>query len=249
MKIAIAGATGLIGSQLTALARAEGHDVVEIARETGFDLLRPDGLEAALSGVDALVDVTQSPTLEEDEATSFFTTVATNLGRAATAAGVARTVVLSIVGIDEMTDYGYYVAKLAQERAARAAAPGVSVVRATQFHDFAGQMLRWNTQDGVAHIIDVPTQPVATTEIVRVLLDRATDTEAVDVDLSGPQRIGLVDQVRKLVERSGSDVRVEPAEAPASMAAGAMLPGPHAIVRGPSWDQWVEQNDVSAARQ
>ena len=61
MKIAIAGATGLIGSQLNALARAEGHDVVEIARETGFDLLRPDGLEAALDGVDTVVDVTAEP--------------------------------------------------------------------------------------------------------------------------------------------------------------------------------------------
>lgn len=249
MKIAIAGATGLIGSQLTALARAEGHDVVEIARETGFDLLRLDGLEAALSGVDALVDVTQSPTLDEGEATSFFTTVATNLGRAATAAGVARTVVLSIVGIDDMPDYGYYVAKLAQERAARDSAPGLSVLRATQFHDFAGQMLRWSTQDGVAHIIDVPTQPVATAEVVRALLDLAADAKPADVDLTGPQRIGLVDQVRKLVEGSGSDVRVEPADAPASMAAGAMLPGPHAIVRGPSWDEWVEQNVPAAARQ
>ena len=42
MRIAIAGATGLIGSQLTALARKEGHEVVEIARETGFDLLDPE---------------------------------------------------------------------------------------------------------------------------------------------------------------------------------------------------------------
>ena len=52
MRIAIAGATGLIGTQLTALARKEGHEVVEIARETGFDLLAPEPgrLEAALDG-------------------------------------------------------------------------------------------------------------------------------------------------------------------------------------------------------
>jgi uncharacterized protein YbjT (DUF2867 family) len=240
MKIAIAGSTGLIGSQLTRLARSEGHDVVEIARETGFDLLDPAGLDTALAGVDAVVDVTQSPTLEEDEATSFFTAVAGNLGRAAASAGVTRTVVLSIVGIDDMPDYGYYVAKLAQERVARAVAPGISVLRATQFHDFAGQMLQWGTQDGVAHIIDVPTQPVATSEIVRALLDLATDTRARDMQLAGPQRIDLVDQVRRLVERTGSDVRVEPTAAPASMAGGAMLPGPDAVVRGPRWDEWVE---------
>ena len=240
MKIAIAGSTGLIGSRLAALAESEGHDVVGIARETGFDLLRPDGLVEALTGAEAVVDVTQSPSLEEDEASAFFTTVAGNLGRAATAAGVPRTVVLSIVGIDEMQDYGYYVAKLAQERAARATAPGVQVLRATQFHDFASQMLRWNTQDGVARIIDVPTQPVDTAEIVRLLLELATGAVDGDVQLAGPQRIGLVDQVRALVERSGSDVRVEPAEAPASMAGGAMLPGPDAVVRGPRWDEWVE---------
>ena len=104
MRIAIAGATGLIGSQLTALARKEGHEVVEIARETGFDLLAPEPgqLEAALTGADAVVDVTSTGGLLDDQPTlDFFTGVATNLGRAATAAGVPRTVTLSIVGIDE----------------------------------------------------------------------------------------------------------------------------------------------------
>ena len=111
MRIAIAGATGLIGSQLTALARKEGHDVVEIARETGFDLLAPEPgrLEAALEGADAVVDVTSTRGILDDEATlDFFTGVARNLGRAATAAGVTRTVALSIVGIETSPDYGYY---------------------------------------------------------------------------------------------------------------------------------------------
>ena len=72
MRIAIAGATGRIGAQLTALARTEGHDVVEIARETGFDLLSPDsGLEQALTGADAVVDVTACPL---DQAATFFPT-------------------------------------------------------------------------------------------------------------------------------------------------------------------------------
>jgi len=165
MKLAIAGATGLIGSQLTALARQEGHEVVEIARSTGFDVLKPDGLQEALTGADAIVDVTSCP---QEEAGTFFPTVARNLGRAATAAGVGRSVTLSIVGVDLSPDYDYYVAKLAQEQAARDTAPGVVVLRATQFHEFAGQMLAWNTQDGVAQIIDVPSQPVATAEVVRV---------------------------------------------------------------------------------
>ena len=84
MRIAIAGATGRIGSQLAALARKEGHDVVEIARETGFDLLAPTGLEEALAGVDAVVDVTAAPL---EVAGEFFPAVARNLGSAAAAAG------------------------------------------------------------------------------------------------------------------------------------------------------------------
>lgn len=236
MKIAIAGATGQIGSQLTALARQEGHDVVEIARETGFDLLAPDGLEDALAGADTVVDVTAVPL---DQALELFPAIARNVGTAASAAGVRRTVVLSIVGVDRSPDYDYYVAKLAQEDAYRATAPGVVVLRATQFHDFAGQMLQWFTQDGVARIIDAPSQPVATPEIVRVLLDLATGAIEGDTELAGPQRVEIVDQVRRLAAAKGLDVRVEPAETPASLAGGAMLPDERALVRGPAWDEWL----------
>ncbi|MEP9363333.1 NAD(P)H-binding protein [Nocardioides sp. CN2-186] len=237
MKIAIAGATGNIGSQLSALARKEGHEVVEIARETGFDLLAPGPeLEAALGGVDTAVDVTACPL---DQAATFFPTVARNIGTAATAAGVRRSVVLSIVGVDRSPDYDYYVAKLDQERAYRATAPGVVVVRATQFLEFAAQMLQWSTQDGVARIIDVPTRPVATGEIVRLLLDVATGAVEGDVELTGPQEENLVDQVRRLVAARGDDVIVEAVPAPTSLANGAMLPGPGALVRGPSFEEWL----------
>jgi uncharacterized protein YbjT (DUF2867 family) len=238
MKIAVAGATGLIGSQLTALARKEGHEVVEIARETGFDLLAPDGLVEALTGAESVVDVTAVPL---DRAGDLFPAIARNLGSAAADAGVRRTVVLSIVGVDRSPDYDYYVAKLAQEDAYRETAPGVRVLRATQFHEFAAQMLQWNTQDGVAHIIDVPTQPVATPEIARVLLDLATGAIEGDVELAGPTQENLVDQVRRLVRHRGADVEVEAADAPASLAGGSMLPGPGALVRGPGWDEWLAQ--------
>jgi uncharacterized protein YbjT (DUF2867 family) len=238
MRIAIAGATGLIGRQLTALARTEGHEVVEIARETGFDLLDGSGLDEALSGAD---DVTQSPTLDEQEASEFFTTVATNLGVAATKAGITRTVALSIVGADKSPDYGYYVAKVAQENAHRASSPGPVILRATQFHEFAGQMLGWNRDGDTASIIDVPLQPVATSEIVRLLLDLATGARTGDTELAGPKPERLVEQVRELVRRSGGEVTVVAIDGPPSMAGGSMLPGPNAVVRGPDWLTWLDQ--------
>jgi uncharacterized protein YbjT (DUF2867 family) len=239
MKIAIAGSTGRIGRQVGALATAAGHDLLGIARGEGLDLLRPDGLSDALAGVDAVVDVTASPTLEEDDATPFFETVASHLGKAATEAGVRRTVVLSIVGVDRTPDYGYYRSKLAQEEAMRAAAPGPVVLRATQFHEFAGQMLEWNRDGDVTRIIDVPTQPVDTAEIARLLLELATSDRAVDTELAGPRVEELVDQVRRLVELRGEDLVVEAVAAPESMRQGSMLPGPNALIRGPSWEDWL----------
>lgn len=241
MRIAVAGATGLIGARLATLARKEGHDVVGIARSTGLDLLQTTGLEEALTGVEAVVDVTSSDGLGDAEA--FFTTVADHLGHAATAAGVTRTVVLSIVGVDRGQDYDYYVAKLAHERATRESAPGPVVLRATQFHEFAGQMLQWNTVAGVARVIDVPSQPVDSAEVVRLLLDLATGAVTGDQDLAGPKVERLVDQVRRLVEHAGSDVTVEPVLAPPSMAGGSMLPGPDALLRGPEWGTWLAQQE------
>ncbi len=245
MRIAIAGATGLIGSQLTALARKEGHDVVEIARETGFDLLAPEPgkLEGAFEGADAVVDVTSTKGLLGDQETlDFFTGVAATLGRAATAAGVPRTVTLSIVGVEKSPDYGYYVAKLAQERVAREASSGALVLRATQFHDFARQMFEWNRDGDVTRVIDVPTQPVDTPEIVRLLLDQAAGTVAHDVELAGPQPERLVDQVQRYAAHLGSDVTVEAVDAPPSLAAGSMLPDNDAVLRrGIDWQTWLER--------
>lgn len=244
MRIAIAGATGLVGSRLSALAASEGHEVVKLARQTGFDLLDGSGVTDALSGVEALIDVTQSPSLDESEASEFFRTVATNLGRAATAAGVKRTVVLSIVGADKSPDYGYYVAKVAHEQAHRAASPGATILRATQFHEFAGQMLAWNTSGTQVSIIDVPTQPVAIAEIVRMLLDLATGVRVGDSELAGPKREDLVDQVRELVRRSGKALEVVAVQGPSSMAGGSMLPDANAVVRGPDWLTWLETQEV-----
>lgn len=243
MRIAVAGATGLIGSQLTALAREEGHDVVEIARETGFDLLAPDTapLEAALAGADAVVEVTSTGGLLSDQETlDFFTTVARNLGSAATAAGVPRTVTLSIVGIDKSPEYGYYAAKVAQERAARDAHPGAVVLRATQFHDFARQMFEWNRDGDVTRVIDVPTQPVDTREIVRVLLDQANGEVAGDAQVAGPRAERLVDLATRYGRHVGSQVHVVPVDGPPSLMAGAMLPeGDGVLIRGIDWSTWL----------
>ena len=177
---------------------------------------------------------------------AFFTGIARSLGSAASEAGVARTVTLSIVGCDRAPDYGYYRAKVAQESAAREAHAGALVLRATQFHDFARQMFEWNRDGDVTRVMDAPTQPVDVPEIARVLLDQATGAMDHDAELAGPRPERLVDLVERYAAHIGSDVRVEPADAPASVAGGSMLPvGDDVLVRGIDWQTWLERQPTA----
>jgi uncharacterized protein YbjT (DUF2867 family) len=242
MRIAIAGSTGLVGRNVVAAATAAGHEVVGLARENGVDLTSPDGLAERLVGVDAVVDVTASPGIDGDESKKFFTTVARSLGEAATEAGVARTVVLSIIGVDAMPDYGYYVAKLAQEQAAKDHAPGARILRAAQFLDFPAQMLEWNRQGDVVTLPAMKTQPVAVEEIARLLLALADDTETrTQVELAGPKPEELSDLVRQLATRQGEHVTVKTEVQSQAMADGACLPGPDAIIAGPDFATWLAE--------
>ena len=244
-RLAVAGATGLIGSQVVQIATATGLDVVPLSRANGVDLTLPGSLGDRLADVDAVIDVTRSPAMEQGRAVEFFRRVAANLGSAAHAAGVRRTVVLSIVGVERSQDYGWYVATLAHERATRQHAPGPRVLRATQFHEFPGQVLARERQGDRAVIMRMPTQPVASHEVARLLVEVLTHDHEGDVELAGPRREDLVDLVRKLVRLRGDDVLVEAGPAPASMAAGSVLPGPDALIRGVDWQTWA---DATVAR-
>ena len=234
LRLAIAGATGLVGQRLVAAARQARHDVVELSRTTGVDLTDGSGLD--LMDVDVVIDVTNSPSTEQHEATAFFTSVAENLGRAATTAGVQRTVLLSIIGIDQTPEDGYFVAKLAHEHASQTYAPGLRILRAAQFHDFAGQILGWMREGDTATIPDWPIQPVDLDEITGMLLELATREDGTGlVELAGPQPERLPDMVARL------DPSVTVTTAPASVAIrdGALRPGPNSTTAGSDFASWL----------
>lgn len=244
MRIAVAGATGLIGGQVVARARAAGHEVVELSRSRGVDLTTSEGIGDRLAGVGAVIDVTRSSDMDPTAATDFFTTVARNLGTAAHAARVPRTVVLSIVGVERARDYGWYAATLAHERATRAYAPGPVVVQATQFHEFPGQVL---DRSSVGHapgteipIMDMPTQPVESAEVARLLYERAVARDGADAKVAGPTRHRLPALVEQVARLRGWEVRIAAVPAVPSVAAGAVLPDKDAILTGCEWSDWAD---------
>jgi uncharacterized protein YbjT (DUF2867 family) len=139
MRIAVAGGTGVVGRRVVEAVRAQGHDAIVLSRSTGVDLITGTGLDAALEGIDAVVDTANVSTLSADVATRFFETATGNLIAAASRAGVPHVVLLSIVGIDRMP-HDYYAGKLAQERVIEAGPVPWTILRATQFHEFAAQL-------------------------------------------------------------------------------------------------------------
>ena len=114
MRVAVAGGTGVVGRHAVAVLRERGHDVAVLARSTGVDVTTGRGLDAAMEGVAAVLDLTSIATSRRRTAIEFFTAGTSRLLAADEQAGVGHHVVLSIVGVDEV-DTGYYVGKRRQE--------------------------------------------------------------------------------------------------------------------------------------
>ena len=102
MRIAVAGATGVVGRHVVDVAKERGHEVVSLSRATGQDLVTGTGLNEALAAVDAVIDVSNVTTMSARKAVAFFQTATRNLLAAERRNGVEHHVALSIVGIDDI---------------------------------------------------------------------------------------------------------------------------------------------------
>jgi uncharacterized protein YbjT (DUF2867 family) len=248
VRIAVAGGTGTAGRHAAAAAEAAGHEVRVLSRSRGVDLLSGAGLPEALDGVDAVIDAAKPETLEAGHAVDFFRTAAGNLQREAAARGVRHLVTLSIVGIDRASSFGFYRAQLERERTIREGAVPVTIMRATQFHEFPAQMIARTRRGESASIYDMRSQPVAARTVGHVLAELAAGEPLGRApDLGGPRLERLVELARTFVERRGGGLRIEPdTESMAGVPADALLPGPGARLEGPGFSEWLESEDAAA---
>jgi uncharacterized protein YbjT (DUF2867 family) len=249
MKIAIVGATGLVGSALVKAAHDAGHEVVALSKESGVDVLKPEGLADLLDSPEAVVDVTQSPTLDAAEAGAFFARSAQNIGQAAGDAGARRTVVLSIIGVDLIAEAdteagtgfdGYYRAKYVQEQATLTHAPNAHVVRSGQFHDIARQAIGWGRDGDSTTVPDLVIQPIAVDAMVKVLLGAATgELPGPLTEVAGPQVEHLTALSTSYAAHVEDPVKVVPGPIGDPVRDGVLLPGQDAHLVGPSFDEWL----------
>ncbi|HLI01990.1 MAG TPA: NAD(P)H-binding protein, partial [Acidimicrobiales bacterium] len=240
MRIAVAGGTGMVGRHVVRAAAAAGHDPVALSRSSGVDVRTGEGLDEALAGADVIVDVTNAGTTNGDKATAFFTEVAGRLQRAGAAAGVRHLVVLSIVGVDKAGSSGYYGAKLKHEEAAKGGSIAVSVLRATQFHEFAGQWISWTKKGPLVPVTRMPVQTVAAATVGTALAELALGAPRPDtVELAGPEKAQFADLVRAVLHHQGQSALVVPLPVPGAagraIRRGALLAGPGTRIEVPTF--------------
>src|ERR1700727_2888327 len=146
MKIIIIGGTGLIGSRVVAKLREQGHEAVAASPNTGVNSITGEGIADALKGASVVVDVTNSPSWEDAAVLKFFETSTRNLLANEATAGVGHHVALSVVGTERLLESGFFRAKLAQEKLIESAAIPYTIVRATQFFEFAKSIADLSTE-------------------------------------------------------------------------------------------------------
>ncbi len=194
MNVVVVGATGLVGAKVVDILTANGVSVVPASRRSGVDVLTGDGLAEALADAQVVLDVTDSPSYEDGALMSFFTTATDNLLAAERDAGVAHHVALSVVGADRMPDSGYMRAKVVQE--SRIAESGVphTILRATQFFEFARTIADVCANGNTVRLPDALIQPLAATEVAAKLTAIAAAAPADGiVEFGGPQQLPFAD--------------------------------------------------------
>ncbi|NAS26742.1 NAD(P)H-binding protein [Herbidospora sp. NEAU-GS84] len=239
MKIAVAGGTGVVGRYVVEALRARGYEPAVLSRATGVDVTSGAGLDAALVGAETVVDVSNVTTTSKSAAVTFFDRAGRNLAAAAGRAGVRHLVTLSIVGVDRVR-LGYYAGKLRQEAIVKEGAVPWTILRATQFHEFAGQVLG-GIPGPVALVPSGRVQPVAAREVGEALADLALgEPRRMAPELAGPKVESLPDMARRLIAAGGARRRpVVPVYFPGGMSAGGLLPSGPGPRGAQTFDEWL----------
>jgi uncharacterized protein YbjT (DUF2867 family) len=243
MRIAVAGATGRVGTFTVATLERQGHEVVRISRSLCVDLLTGDGLDDALAGVDTVVDATNAAARERSETVAYFGALTRNLLTAEQRAGVRHHVLLSIVGVHRVGGNAHYAGKREQERLVAEGPVPWTVVPTTQFHDFAAMVTSWTERDGVATIAPLLVQPIAPEDVADVLAEVAAgEPQGRYVDVAGPETQDLVDMARRTIEARGRRVKLVPTWSGVfgtSMAGDVLLPAGGARIAPTTFDEWL----------
>jgi uncharacterized protein YbjT (DUF2867 family) len=188
MKIVVIGGTGLIGSKVVTCLKEEDHEAVAASLDSGVNTLTGEGLAEVLEGASVVIDVSNSPSFEDEAVMEFFTTSTTNLLAAEADGGVRHHIALSVVGDDRLSESGYLRAKVAQEKLIRDSSVPFSIVRATPFFEFAVRIADEATDGETVRLPDALIQPIAADDVAAAVCEISPRAPADGVvEIAGPE--------------------------------------------------------------
>ncbi|MCW1886541.1 SDR family oxidoreductase [Luteolibacter flavescens] len=209
LKITLIGGSGLIGRKLAPLLEAQGHEVVIASPSRGVNSLTGEGLAGAVKGSHVVIDVTNSPSFEENAVREFFETSTRNLLAASGEAGVQHYIALSVVGTDRLPANGYFRAKLVQESLIQASHLPFTIVRATQFFEFIGAIPTPSEDGKSVRITSARFQPMAADDVAAALAEVATSTpQRGIVEIAGPESAPMDEIARRYFQARGDSREV-----------------------------------------
>jgi len=213
MKIVVIGGSGLIGSTLVNKLRHFGHTVIAGSPATGINTITGEGLNEALKDTDIVVDVSNSPSFEDKAVLDFFQSSTRNLVRAEASTGVKHHVALSVVGADRLPKSGYLRAKIAQEELIKKSGIPYSILRSTQFFEFADRIAKEATVGNEVHITPATFQPIASDEVVSALADIVLGKPLnTIVEVAGPVRMPMSEFIRYYLDATEDSRQLVPDE-------------------------------------
>ncbi|MGW2716931.1 SDR family oxidoreductase [Streptomyces sp. NPDC001492] len=246
MKVVVIGGTGLIGSKVVAGLGEHGHEAVAAAPSTGVNTLTGEGLAGVLQGASVVVDVSNSPSFEDEAVMEFFRTSTTNLLKAETDAGVRHHVALSVVGTDRLQGSGYFRAKQVQEDLIKASGIPFSIVHATQFFEFGKGLADGMTEGDTVRVPDAKIQPIVSDDVAAAVVRTAVGAPADGVvEVAGPEAFQLEEFIR-LALAAHDDPRTVVTDPQATywgaeLTETSLLPGPDAHRAETRFADWLAQ--------
>ena len=246
MKIVVIGGTGLIGSKVVASLNDEDHEAVAASPDTGVNTLTGAGLSEALHGASVVVDVSNSPSFEDEAVMEFFTTSTTNLLAAEADAGVRHHVALSVVGTERLTESGYFRAKIAQEELIKNSSIPYTIAHATQFFEFVKSIADAATDGDTVRLAPVLIQPIAADDVAAAVCEISQRPPADGiVEIAGPEQFRLDELIRSgLLARGDTRTVVADPKARyfgAELGEDTLLPGNGAHLGEIRFNDWLAE--------
>ena len=249
MKMVVIGGSGLIGSKLVHKLLEQGHEVVPASPDSGVNTLSGEGLAEVLDSAAVVVDVSNSPSLEDAAVLRFFETSTSNLVDAEAAAGVGHHVALSVVGTERLSESGYFCAKIAQERLIKRSSIEYSIVHATQFFEFIKRIADDATDGNTVRVAPVLIQPMAAEDVASAV-GRISVGSPVNgiVEVAGPQQFRLDELIRGFLRerRDPREVITDPHARyfGVELEERTLLPGDAARLAETRFDDWLSQAEA-----